>query len=75
MVGTLFIDLRKTFDGVDHIILLRKLKIYKFSSNAIRCFQSYLECRQQALVTDDGLSEYAQVRSGVFLILLYNYYW
>ena len=65
IVGTLFIDFRKTFDVVDHNILLRKLQIYKFSPNAIRWFQSYLEYRQQALVTDNGLSEYAQVRSGV----------
>ena len=50
IVGTLFIDFRKAFDVVDHNILLRKLKIYKFSSNAIQWFQSYLECRQQALV-------------------------
>ena len=60
IVGTLFIDFRKAFDVVDHNILLRKLQIYKFSPNAIRWFQSFLEYRQQALVT-----EYAQVRSGV----------
>ena len=65
IVGTLFIDFRKALDVVDHNILLRKLQIYKFSPNAIRWFQSYLEYRQQALVTDNGLSEYAQVRSGV----------
>ena len=65
IVGTLFIDFRKAFDVVDHNILLRKLQIYKFSSNAIRWFHSYLEYRQQSLVTDNGLSEYAQVRSGV----------
>ena len=60
-----FIDFRKAFDVVDHNILLRKLQIYKFSSNAIRWFQSYFEYSQQALVTDNVLSEYAQVRSGV----------
>ena len=66
IVGTLFIDFRKAFDVVDHNILLRKLKIYKFSLNAIRIFQSYFEYRQQAFEPDNGLSEYAQVRSGVF---------
>ena len=60
IVGTLFLDFCKAFDVVDHNILLRK--IYKFSSNAIRWFQSYLEYRQQALLTANGLSEYAQVR-------------
>ena len=39
--------------------------MYKFSPNVIRCFQSFLEYRHQALVTDNGLTEYAQVRPGV----------
>ena len=54
IVGMFFIDFSKAFDVVDHIILLRQLQIYKFSLNAIRWFQSYLEYRQQALVTDNG---------------------
>ena len=65
IVGTFFIDFRKAFDVVDHSIFLRKLQIYKFSPNAILWFQSCFEYRQQALVTDNGLSEYAQVRFGV----------
>ena len=46
-------------------MLSRKLQIYKFSRNAIRRIVMYFEYRQQAFVTDNGLSEYAQVRSGV----------
>ena len=65
IVGTLFIDFRKAFEVIDHNILLRKLQIYKFSPNAIRWFQLYLKYRQQALVPDNGLSEYTQARSGV----------
>ena len=61
IVDMLFINFRKAFDVVGHNKLLKKIQIYKFSPNAIRWFQSYLENRQQALVTDNGLSEYAQV--------------
>ena len=65
IVGTLLIDFRKAFDVVDHQILIKKLHVYKFSTNAIRWFQSYLESRQQATDSDQGLSNYAHVRSGV----------
>ena len=65
IVGTLFIDFRKAFDVVDHRILIQKLHVYKFSTNAIRWFESYLECRQQAIISDKGLSKYANVRPGV----------
>ena len=37
----------------------------KFSTNAIRWFESYLECRQKAIISDKGLFKYANVRSGV----------
>ena len=63
--ATLFIDFRKAFDVVDHQILIRKLQVYKFSTTAIKWFESYLELRQQATVSDNGLSNFAQVRSGV----------
>ena len=62
IVGTLFIDFRNAFDVVDHQILIRIL--HKFSTHAIRWFQSYLEYRQQATVSDKGLSNYAHVGSG-----------
>ena len=65
IVGTLFTDFHKAFDVVVHSILLRKLRIYKLSPNATQWFRSYLQNRQKALVTDNALSENAQVRLGV----------
>ena len=56
IVGTLFIDFRKAFDVVEDNILhvSRTLQKDRFSPNAIRWFQSYLQYRQQALVTTDN---------------------
>ena len=65
IVGTLFIDFSKAFDVVDHQILIRKLQMHKFSTTAIKWFESYLKLRKQATVSDKGLSNFAQVRSGV----------
>ena len=41
-VGTLFLDLRKAFDVVDHTILIEKLTAYKFCNSSLQWFKSYL---------------------------------
>ena len=65
MIGTLFLDFRKAFDLVDHATLITKLSLYKFRPSAIRWFASYLCCRQLAVESGKGLSEFYHVRSGV----------
>jgi len=47
IIGSVLLDLRKAFDLVDHEILLHKLSLYKFSTNTIQFFRSYLSNRQQ----------------------------
>ena len=43
----IFIDLKKSFDIVDHAILIKKLKHYGIKGNNLRWFESYLESRKQ----------------------------
>ena len=42
-----FIDLKKTFDTVDHDILAKKLYLYGVRNTELKWFQSYLNDRQQ----------------------------
>ena len=46
-VGTVFLDLTKAFDLVNHKLLLQKLAAYKFSSNTQLWLMSYLTSRFQ----------------------------
>ena len=40
--GAVFLDLKKAFDFVDHIILLNKLSLYTTNSPFVSLFKSYL---------------------------------
>ena len=65
IVGTFFLDFRKAFDLVDHKILMDKLSLYHFSPSALRWFDSYLDGRHQAILSETGLTEFANIRYGV----------
>ena len=64
-VGTLFLDLRKAFDVVDHTILIEKLTAYKFSNSSLQSFKSCPNGRRQAVPNGKGLSEFITVNAGV----------
>ena len=57
IIGSVFLDLRQAFDLVDHEILLHKLSFYRFSTNAIQFFRSYLSNRQQLVKVNNNCSE------------------
>ena len=67
LVGTLFIDLTKAFDLVDHEILLYKLSILNVSVETLQWFKSYLTDRSQIVKSSscDLTSEPKTVLSGV----------
>ena len=62
---SVFIDLSKAFDTLDHEILLKKLKYYGITGVALSWFQSYLSNRQQMVDFDGILSIKLELKTGV----------
>ena len=63
--GVLFLDLRKAFDTVDHIILIEKLKLYGITGGALNWFISYLEKRYQTCKINNVKSSRKLIKFGV----------
>ena len=64
-VGSVFLDLRKAFDLVDHEILLHKLKLHHFSERSTNLFKSYLSNRIQKVKVNNSFSDTSAIHSGV----------
>ena len=65
IVGTVFLDLRKAFDLVDHSLLVKKLQFYLQSASAVHFFSSYLSGRTQKTFVNGRLSSADYVTFGV----------
>ncbi|OXU29897.1 hypothetical protein TSAR_000993 [Trichomalopsis sarcophagae] len=59
-------DVRKAFDSISHIVLLRRMREMNFSENVIRWFHLYLSDRSQSVLDLNGLStEFLNLSSGI----------
>ena len=65
LVGTVFFDLQKAYDVVDHELLLKKLSLYKFNPTSLNWIKSYLTFRSQCIVDRNVTSSTQTVKSGV----------
>ena len=61
----ILIDLQKAFDTIDHEILLQKLNLMKFSTEAISWFKSYLANRTFLVKVGSALSDPGDLKCGV----------
>ena len=63
--GTLFLDLSKAFDCVDHDILLHKLKCLGFRYSSLDWYKSYFGNRRQVTLVGGALSDGKSVECGI----------
>ena len=63
--GTLFLDLKKAFDTVNHDILLQKLHWFGLDQQAFTLFKSYLSGRVQMCNVNGVLSDAQQLSCGI----------
>ena len=62
---TVFIDLSKAFDGIDHLILQQKLHYYGIRGIPLKLLSSYLMNRQQLTMFDGVSSQVKEITCGV----------
>ena len=64
-VVTIFMDLSKAFDTLNHNLLLAKINAYGFSFNAIKFVQSHLSERFQRVNKSSIFREWCKILLGV----------
>ena len=62
---SIFIDLSKAFDTLDHKILINKLQYYGIKDTALDLFQSYLSNRRQYVQIGNNTSDTTAITTGV----------
>ena len=62
---TLFLDLSKAFDTVNHVILLSKLSHYRIVGTENLWFKSYLQQRRQIVYVNGVFSDIQAIKLGV----------
>ena len=63
--ATLFVDLSKAFDTVDHSLLLERLRLIGFNPSACTWFKNYLSGRYQCIKFGAVKSEFLHIAKGV----------
>ena len=73
VTSSIFLDLQKACDSVDHTIILKKLNHYGFRENTQNFFKSYLENCRICIKSNGTKSNFYNVSHGLGLILFLIY--
>ena len=65
LTGSVFIDLRKAFDTVDHETLVTKLETFGIADIELTWFREYLSNRKQVVAVENELSDLGCISTGV----------
>jgi hypothetical protein len=65
LVGTVFLDLTKAFDLLNHSLLIQKRTQYQFAGETLNWFKSYLSNRTQQVSISGKLSSAKEISSAV----------
>ena len=58
IVGSVFVDMSKAFDSINHCLLLQKLGLYGFRDESLEWFRNYLNGGRQRVAYGDEMSEW-----------------
>ena len=64
-VGAIFMDLPKTFDILNHRLLLAKYKAYDLQPTALKQMENYLTGRFQRTKVNNSYSSWSEIIAGV----------
>ncbi len=64
-IASIFIDLRKAFDTINHNILFIKLRRYGINDSELQWFKSYLTNRRQYVAINNVMSDPCYITAGV----------
>ena len=65
VTGLGFIDFRKAFDVIDHVLLLNKLSIYGATPSSVTWFKPYLSEEKQFISLGKTTSKQLTLKQGV----------
>ena len=63
-ISSLFMDLSKAFDAINHDLLIAKLKAYGFSREALKLMKNYLMNRKQKVQINNKFSSERDIAAG-----------
>ena len=64
-MGVIFIDFRKAFDTVDHVVLDKKLQSSGIAGDLAEWMHDYMHCRKQQTQIGEAMSNFQQITYGV----------